>query len=45
MADAEALAARLRVGLSIITFNAERLHGHCRRWLTFHEYFSRSVSD
>jgi hypothetical protein len=41
--DAQELAARLNVGLSIITFNAERLRGICYTLLAFHESFRRNI--
>ncbi|CAF3328711.1 unnamed protein product [Rotaria sp. Silwood2] len=41
--DAEELAMRLKVGKSIITFNADQLRGICSFLLTLHEYFRRNV--
>ena len=41
--DAEALATRLHVGKSIITFNADRLRGICYSLLAHHESFRRNV--
>ncbi|CAF3228217.1 unnamed protein product [Rotaria sp. Silwood2] len=41
--DAEELAVRLKVGKSIITFNADRLRGICCFLLTLHETFRRNV--
>ena len=41
--DAEELAARLCVDLSIITFNAERFRRTCYSLLTMHESFRRNV--
>jgi len=41
--DAEELAVRLKVGMSIITFNADRLRGICYSLLAFHESFRRNV--
>lgn len=39
--DAEALSTRLQVGMSIITFNADRLRGICAHLLALHESFRR----
>ena len=41
--DAEELATRLQVGKSIITFNADRLRGHCPYLLGLHEWFRRHI--
>ena len=41
--DAKELAARFCVGLSIITFNAERLRGICYSLLALHESFRRNI--
>ena len=41
--DAKELAARLSVGLSIITFNAERLRSHCYYLPALHESFRRHI--
>ena len=41
--DTEELAARLQVGKSIITFNAEQLRRTCDCILAFHESFRRNV--
>ena len=41
--DVEELAARLQVGKSIITFNAQRLRGICCSLLALHESFRRHV--
>ena len=41
--DAKELAARLCVGPSIITFNAERLRGNCYSLLALHESFRRNI--
>jgi len=41
--DAEELAGRLQVGKSIITFNADRLRGHCYSLCALHESFRRNV--
>ena len=41
--DAEELAARLRVGMSIITFNAQRLSGISYFFCELHESFRRRV--
>jgi hypothetical protein len=41
--DAEELAARLHVDMSIITFNADRLRGICYYLLALHESFRRNV--
>jgi hypothetical protein len=41
--DAEALATRLRVGLSIVTFNATQLRGDCCVFLSAYCVFRRNV--
>jgi hypothetical protein len=41
--DTEELATRLRVGKSIITFNADRLRSNCYTLLALHESFRRHV--
>jgi hypothetical protein len=41
--DTEELAGRLRVGKSIITFNADRLRSNCYTLLALHESFRRHV--
>jgi len=41
--DAQELAARLHVGLSIITFNAERLRSVCYSLMELHELFRRNI--
>lgn len=43
--DAEELAARLHIGLSIITFNADQLRGICYYLLILHESFRRNVLE
>lgn len=42
--DCQALAERLRVGMSIITFNADRLRDICRYFLELHEQYRRHTS-
>ena len=41
--DAKELAARLSVGLPIVTFNAERLRSNCYSLLALHESFRRNI--
>ena len=41
--DAEELSKRLQVGMSIITFNAVQLRGHCYHFLALHESFRRDI--
>jgi hypothetical protein len=41
--DVEELATRLRVGKSIITFNADHLRGHFGYLFQLHEWFRRNV--
>ena len=41
--DATVLVDRLRVGMSIITFNAKRLSGYCYYLLSLHQRFRRKV--
>ena len=41
--DAQQMAQRLRVDMSIIIFNVIRLRGHCHFLLTIHEYYRRNV--
>jgi hypothetical protein len=41
--DVEELAARLQVGKSIITFNAQRLRGICYSLCALHESFRRNI--
>ncbi len=41
--DVEDLAGRLRVGKSIITFNADRLRGICYYLMALHESFRRKI--
>lgn len=41
--DAEALATRLRTGLSIVTFNATQLRGNCCVFLSAYGLFRRNV--
>jgi hypothetical protein len=41
--DAQELAVRLNVGLSIITFNAEQLRSICYTLMAFHESFRRNI--
>ena len=43
--DAKELAARLHVGLSIITFNAERLRGICYSLMELHKLFRRNILE
>jgi hypothetical protein len=41
--DVDELSARLQVGKSIITFNAQQLRGICCSLLALHESFRRTV--
>jgi len=43
--DIEELATRLRVGPSIITFNAERLRGHFHSFGVLHESFQEKILE
>jgi hypothetical protein len=41
--DAQQMAQRLRVDMSIIIFNAIQLRGHCCILLELHEYYRRNI--
>ena len=43
--DIEELATRLRVGPSIITFNADRLRGDCHSFGLSHQAFQRNILE
>lgn len=43
--DIEELATRLRVGPSILTFNADRLRRHYHVFGALHEYFRKTVLE